>query len=289
MSYSDRKKFLKQLGILGIGITGAPLVVTGCSPSSEKVGFQLNAKLGLQIYSLRNELNNDLESTIQAIAAMGYEYIEAYGLGEDGLFFGQYTPEEFTAIVTNAGLRVASIHTSYFTADKSNLFISAAKTLGAQHIVIPYLDQNMRDNYDGIADNLNAIGTHCFAEGLRFGYHNHDFEFIPTDDGRIPMRILIENTDADKVSFQADLYWITKAGVDALAFVREYPGRFMSYHVKDANRDLEQTTVGTGIIPFIDIFELNELTGVEYLFVEDERTDDPLQNVQNALSYLKSL
>jgi sugar phosphate isomerase/epimerase len=85
------------------------------------------------------------------------------------------------------------------------------------------------------------------------------------------------------------LYWITRAGVDALAFVKEYPGRFMSYHVKDANIELEQTTVGTGIIPFEDIFELNETSGVDFLFVEDERTDDPLKNVENALLYLKSL
>ncbi len=289
MMNSSRKEFLKHMGILGVGVAGAPILLSGCATTTEKTSKQLNTPLGLQIYSLRNELNEDLEGTIQAIASMGYEHIEAYGLGEDGLFFGRYTPEDFNRIVTGAGMKVASVHTSYFTADKSNVFISAAKAMGTGHIVIPYLDQNMRDNYDAIAENLNAIGAQCQEEGIRFGYHNHDFEFETTEDGRVPMRILIEQTNPESVSFQADLYWITRAGVDALAFVKEYPGRFMSYHVKDANSELEQTTVGSGIIPFEDIFELNESSGVDFLFVEDERTDDPLRNVENALLYLKSL
>lgn len=80
-----------------------------------------------------------------------------------------------------------------------------------------------------------------------------------------------------------------KAGVDPLGFVKKYPGRFCSYHVKDADINLDQTTVGEGIIDFESILKENKTTGIQYVFVEDERTDSPIENVKNGYNHLKSL
>ena len=86
--------------------------------------------------------------------------------------------------------------------------------MNTKHLVIPYLDESMRGDYYSVAENLNRIGELSSSAGLRFGYHNHDFEFLVAPDDRVPMDILITETDEDKVSFQADLYWVRKAGVD---------------------------------------------------------------------------
>lgn len=294
-SLNSRRTFLEQLGVVGAGLVGLPYIMTACTSKSGSIEQgktlinNLVKDIGVQIYSVRNELNEDLEETISAIANLGYSCIEAYGLGTDGKLFGQYTPEEFNTIVKNTGMYVASVHTGYFTDKQADIFINAALAMDTKHLVIPYLDESMREDYYGVAENLNRIGELCSSAGLRFGYHNHDFEFLITSDDRIPMDILITETDANKVSFQADLYWVRKAGVNPLEFVKKYPGRFLSYHVKDADNNLDQTTIGKGIIPFPEIFELNNISGVDYLFVEDERTETPIQNIEAGLTYLNSL
>ena len=294
-SVKSRRRFLEQLGVVGAGLMGLPYIMTACTSKSDSIepGKTLSSNLamdiGVQIYSVRNELNEDLEETITAIANLGYSCIEAYGLGMDGKFFGHYTPEEFNAIVTDTGMYIASVHTSYFTHEEADIFINAALAMNTNHIVIPYLEESKREDYRAIAENLNKIGELSSSAGLRFGYHNHDFEFILTSNDRVPMDILINETDADKVSFQADLYWVRKAGVDPLEFIKKYPGRFLSYHVKDADNNLDQTTVGEGIIPFAEIFKLNNISGVDYLFVEDERTETPIQNIGSGLTYLNTL
>lgn len=293
--HKNRRKFLEQLGVVGAGLVGIPYLTTGCdsksisTDQSNTISSNLAMDIGVQIYSVRNELNEDLEETITAIANLGYSCIEAYGLGMDGKFFGHYTPEEFNAIVTDTGMYIASVHTSYFTHEEADIFISAALAMNTNHIVIPYLEESKREDYRAIAENLNKIGELSSSAGLRFGYHNHDFEFILTSNDRVPMDILINETDADKVSFQADLYWVRKAGVDPLEFIKKYPGRFLSYHVKDADNNLDQTTVGEGIIPFAEIFKLNNISGIDYIFVEDERTETPIQNISSGLTYLKTL
>lgn len=103
------------------------------------------------------------------------------------------------------------------------------------------------------------------------------------------MEILIEGTDPDKVDFQLDLYWVVKAEKDPLKIIDKYPGRFMAFHIKDANEELNQTTIGTGIIDFKTILENQKSAGYKYYFVEDERLDAPLMNVKAGHDYLRNL
>jgi len=102
---------------------------------------------------------------------------------------------------------------------------------------------------------------------------------------------MIENTDPKLVTFEADLYWVVKAGADPIALIDKYPGRFSLYHVKDADKSLEQTTVGAGTIDFKTLLsaKMKEKAGLEYYFVEDERTETPLENIKGAIDYLREL
>lgn len=281
----SRREFLKKTALLGLGTATLPALSMACNNNKEKA----TKEFGVQIYSVRNELSQDFEGTLQKIADMGYDYIEAFGLGTDGMYFGQTSPAEFRDMVEGMGMRIASTHSSYFTAEDAPTMLQAAKNAGVDQLIIPYLSEEHRTDYELEAQNLNQIGEVFKDSGIKFGYHNHDFEFIALEDGRLPMEILLENTDPELVTFQLDVYWITKAGQDAMDFIQKYPGRFSSYHIKDADEDLNQTTVGKGIIDYKTLLSKNDEFGITHLFVEDEREDHPIENIKAAHDYLQEL
>jgi sugar phosphate isomerase/epimerase len=278
----NRRDFLKKGALLTAGAITAPTIFSACSKAVEQ------KKFGVQIYSVRNQLQEDFEGTINALAEIGFSYIEGYGLGLDGNILGR-TPEEFKAITDQAGLDIVSCHSTWFTAEEAPVMVEASQKLGLKYNVIPYLSQDNRKDYDQKADTLNEVGSLFSEAGIGFGYHNHDFEFFELEDGRIPMEILIEGTDPALVDFEADLYWVAKAGFKPMELIQKYPGRFKMFHVKDADENLDQTTVGTGIIDFQTILSNKEQAGLEYYFVEDERTGTPLENLKGAFGYLQSI
>ncbi len=280
-----RRDFLKKAAYLTAGATALPLVGAACT-SSEKT---IEKEIGVQLWSVRNQLEIDFEKTISEIGAIGFDHVEAFGLSNTGIFPGLITPNQYERVVKSAGMRIASCHCSYFTVEDAPTIIESAKRLETDWVIIAWLAEDQRSGYYQHAENLNRIGEQFKEAGIGFGYHNHDFEFFETEEGEIPLEILIENTDADLVSFQADLFWVKKAGVDPLGFVQKYPGRFCSYHIKDADMELNQTTVGEGIIDFESVLKENSTTGVQYVFVEDERTDTPIENVKKGYEYLNKL
>lgn len=245
-------------------------------------------EFGVQVYSLRNQLGDDFDGTLKKVAETGYAYIEAYAMGTNGKIYGM-EPEEYKKKVEDLGMKVVSAHSSYFTPEEAPIMIETAKKAGLDMVIVPYLSEDLRGDYDAIAKNLNGVGAMFKEAGIEFGYHNHAFEFEETSDGRIPLEILIEGTDPENVSFQADLYWVVNAGHDPMELINKYPGRFNSFHVKDADVDLNQTTVGTGIIDFKTILENSDKAGIMYFFVEDERTDDPFANIKGAFDNLQKL
>lgn len=245
-------------------------------------------KPGLQTYSVRNQLKDDFEGTLKYVAEVGYKHIEAYGLGTDGMFLGKITPAHHAKVIADLGMEFKATHCSYTPAEKAQKMIDAAKETGMEYMIVPAVPGNLRnsvDNWKKIADNLNKLGEKCKNTGLKFGYHNHAFEFEKID-GVIPLELLIENTEAGLVNFEADLFWVTKGGYDPVKLIKKYPGRIKCFHVKDATPELEGTTVGQGIIDFKTIFGVGKEDGVEYYFVEDERTDAPFKNIKADFEYV---
>lgn len=246
-------------------------------------------EIGVQLWSIREFMDQNFEKAIASIAEIGFNYVEGYGLNYEGIFPGLVTANQYERTVAQNGMRIASCHASYFQADEASRRIEIAHRLGVEWVVIAWLSEEQRSGYYKIAENLNAIGEQFKKAGIGFGYHNHDFEFDLTEEGEVPQEILMDNTDPEYVSFQADLYWFKKAGVDPLEYIKKYPGRFCSYHIKDANKDLDQTTIGTGIIDFESILAENKKAGIQYVFVEDERLNTPLENAKDGFNYLKGI
>lgn len=261
------------------------VILINCSKTEPEAPVK---EFGVQVYSLRNQLGDDFDGTLKKVAETGYAYIEAYAMGTNGKIYGM-EPEEYKKKVEDLGMKVVSAHSSYFTPEEAPIMIETAKKAGLDMVIVPYLSEDLRGDYDAIAENLNEVGAMFKEAGIEFGYHNHAFEFEETSDGRIPLEILIEGTDPENVSFQADLYWVVNAGHDPMELINKYPGRFNSFHVKDADVDLNQTTVGTGIIDFKTILENSDKAGIMYFFVEDERTDDPFANIKGAFDNLQKL
>ena len=243
---------------------------------------------GVQVYSVKDSLKTDFTGSMKKIADMGYSYIEAYDLQHDGGIFKMSTAE-YRKVVNDLGMEIVSTHVDYFTPEKAQTIIQAAKELGLTYVIIPWLDEELRVDYLAISENLNELGKIFKEAGLQLGYHNHDFEFELANDGQVPLEIMLQNTDPDLVTFQLDLYWVVKAGTDPMDLINRYPGRFSSFHVKDANDSLEQTTVGTGIIDFKTILAAQEVSGYTHYFVEDEREESPFENIKADHEYVDQL
>jgi sugar phosphate isomerase/epimerase len=245
-------------------------------------------KPGIQTYSVRNQLKKDFEGTMEYIAEVGYKHIEAYGLGTDGMFLGTITPKHYAKVIADLGMEFKATHCSYTPAANAQKMIDAAKETGMENLVVPAVPGNLRNSLDSwkeIAENFNKLGEMCKKTGLKFGYHNHAFEFEKIDEV-IPQELLMESTDPDLVDFEADLFWVTKGGYDPVKLIKKYPGRIKLFHVKDATPELEGTTVGEGIIDFEKIFKVGKKDAVEYYFVEDERTDAPFKNIKADFEFI---
>lgn len=245
------------------------------------------AKAGVQIYSVRDALKDDFEGTIKKIAEMGYAYIEGYGMDQEGNIYGM-PAAEYKRIIEENGMQLISCHTSYFTPEQAPKIIETAQAIGLKYVIIPYLTEDMRSDYHAIAANLNAVGEMFKDTGVKFGYHNHAFEFEKQGED-VPLEILLEETNPEHVTFQLDLYWVVKGGFDPMDLINRYPGRFTSFHVKDAAEDLEQTTLGAGTIDFTALLNARETAGLEYYFIEDERTDDPIGNLKADIEHIRTL
>ena len=256
-------------------------------PSYTRAG-KSKMKPGIQTYSVRNQLKEDFEGTMKYIADVGYKHIEAYGLGTDGMFLGTITPAHYAKVIADLGMEFIATHCSYTPAENAQKMIDAAKETGMEYMIVPAVPGNLRSSVDSwkqIAENFNKLGEMCNEVGLKFGYHNHAFEFEKID-GIIPQELLIESTEAGLVDFEADLFWVTKGGYDPIELIKKYPGRVKCLHVKDATPELEGTTVGMGIIDFESIFKVGKKDAVEYYFVEDERTDAPFDNIKADFEYI---
>lgn len=290
---SNRRNFIKTSTYIAAG--SVLLGTASCTPGSKKQEAKevlpplpKKMEVGIQVYSVRNQLKEDFVGAMKKIAEIGYKTIEGYGLGLDGLFLGKYTPVEYNKIVTDLGMKLISTHCGYFSAEDAPKMIEASKAAGLEYLVVPGLPGKLResaDSYKSVAETFNKVGEQCNAAGIKFGYHNHASEFEETD-GQIPMDILIGETEKNLVEFEADLFWIVKANRNPIDLIKKYPGRISLFHVKDANQEKEGETVGKGIIDFKSIFEIGKKSGLKYYFIEDERTDDPFANIKADYDYM---
>ncbi len=284
----NRRTFIKKSGTFAIGSLLIPSVMS-CAKEKTK-------EIGLQIYSVRNELKEDLEGTLKQIAKIGYKWLEIANY-DNGKFYDK-SPSEFKKLIDDLGMEIISSHAGVEIkgTDRGNAekLADAHAELGLKYVIKPWLIEERRvsaDSYKKVAEELNKIGEVMKSRGLKFGYHNHDFEFENVE-GHIPFDTLLSETDKELVIFEIDLYWIKKGGKDAIEYFKKYPGRFELYHIKDMDNTEEGyfTEVGTGIINFKELFAHKDLAGMKYFFVEHDncRNYSPLESVKISFDYLNN-
>ena len=254
---------------------------------------------GATLYTVRDLMNENPKETLQEVANIGYKYIEATGYNE-GKFYGM-EPSEFKEYLTSIGLVPVSSHFAMVTLDNADQLIADAKAAGFQYFVIPIppmghftfdqetMTMGMSEDVEWLTEVFNTIGKKCKDAGLELLYHNHNFEFVENSKGVVPMDYFLENTSADTVNFQLDLYWITAAGKDPVAYFEKYSGRFKMWHVKDMDKEGKFAPVGEGTIDFGRILEKKEVSGLKYYIVEQDMTWElnPLEAIKISHKGLK--
>ncbi|WP_175489286.1 sugar phosphate isomerase/epimerase family protein [Neolewinella agarilytica] len=235
---------------------------------------------GLALYTLRDTLAGDPKGVLKEVADLGYKYVEAAGY-KDGKFYGM-TPTEFKNYLAEVGLTPISSHHGDITIESTDKVVADLKEAGFQYLVIPVPPMgafsfdpatrilSMNQPMETVMANINAIADKVAAGGLKCLYHNHDFEFKPDADGQVAIDYFIENSDPEKLNFQMDLYWVTKAGADPVAYFDKAPGRFIAWHVKDMDDQGRFAPVGEGNIDFKRILAAKEKSGMEFYLVEQD-------------------
>ena len=256
---------------------------------------------GLALYTVRDNMGEDAKTTLQKVAEAGYAYIEAAGY-ENGKFYGM-EPNEFKSYLKSVGLIPVSTHMGGVTLENADEQIADTKAAGFEYFTIPVppmgmftfnresRTMGMKGSMEDFANILTTIGKKCEAAGLKLLYHNHDFEFKDNEDGIKPIDYLLDSTDPKYVNFQMDLYWVTRAGADPVAYFEKHPGRFKLWHVKDMDEEGKFAPVGEGTIDFKRILNEKEASGMVKYFVEQDMTWDkkPLEVIKISHKGLKNI
>ena len=266
--------------------------------AEEEVIEQKEEKFGgLALYTVRDAMGEDAKSTLQAVADAGYANVEAAGY-QDGKYYNM-SPAEFKALLIELGLTPVSTHQSSITLDNADQMMADAKAAGFEYMVVPIPPMGlftvvdgkmgMAGNAENLAEILTTMGEKANQAGMKLLYHNHDFEFIANDEGVVVIDYLLENLDPNLVNFQMDLFWVTKAGADPIAYFNKYPGRFKIWHVKDMDDEGRFAPVGNGNIDFGTILKQKDLSGMQYYMVEQDRTFnmEPLEAIKVSHEGLK--
>ncbi len=285
---TSRRAFLKQSGTASAVLLLSPKNI-----------FSANASqlIGLQLWTVKEDAAKDLDATLKHIADTGYTNVELFGYNKR-IYFG-HSVKEVKAMLAKYKLKSTSAHVAIndflFNNDEDTLkyAIEDAKTLGHDYLTQPWLAEDKRtlDTFKLLADKFNKAGEMCKKAGLKFAYHNHNFEFVK-QDGTCGYEILLKGTQKDLVNYEMDLYWVIFSGEKPEEWFNKYPGRFPMWHVKDISKaaSRESTEVGAGTVDFKDIFKHKKEAGFVNFFVEQEAFANmpPAQAIEADYKYVKA-
>ena len=296
---NSRRKFIKETATTIAGIAMLQRIsFNGSVPPIDLTG--------LQLYSVRDDMGKDPSGTLKKLAEMGYKHVE-HANYVNRKFYG-YTPSEFKKLLDGLGLKMPSGHTvlgsQHWDTEKKEFTdlwkytVEDAATMGQMYVISPSLNQSYRKDKDGLLrfmEVFNKSGELCKRSGMKFGYHNHDFEFSEKLDGETLYDIMLKNTDADLVIQQLDIGNLYNGGANAMEIVKQYPGRFLSLHVKDeikgtGNERYESTILGSGIVNVKEVIDAVRKTtkGVHYIIEQESyQGKAPLDCAKEDLAIMK--
>ncbi len=253
------------------------LAMSAMLPFALRAGAATPIPVGLELYSVRNALKQDLDGTVRAVAAMGYQCVEFYAPYFD---WTESQAKDMRKLLDDLGIRCYSTHndSSYLGPDKISRARDLNLILGCKYVVMSSSHEKAGpDGWKAVANSLNAAAEQLEASGLKAGYHNHQVEFTP-EAGIRPIEILAKNTKPS-VMLQLDVGTCVEAGSDPVAWIRSNPGRIRSLHLKEWSPDAGKgytVLFGEGVAPWKAIFEAAEsVGGVEYYLIEQEGSRFP--------------
>jgi sugar phosphate isomerase/epimerase len=266
-----------------------------------EAGNPYRKNIGIQLYTLRNQIKEDVSGTMAAVAEAGYRQVECYGFPNAG---------EVTAAAKDNGMAVNSSHfvwESVTEPDKEGVpeFISIleeANKVGISHLVIPYLYGRNRENLDDylvLAERMNKAAMEAKSAGIQLAYHNHAFEFEPMAEGKSGFDIFVEEF-VPEMKFEVDVFWVVVGGKDPVALIRSLKGRVSQLHLKDLEKGTKLPNfgnlpneafreLGNGMIPMEPIIQAASEVGVDHCHVEQDQSPDPIASIGTSMKYLKSL
>lgn len=298
---TSRRLFLKDSGL---AIAGASFLPTFLKEKKE------NAILGIQLYSVREDMKKDPSGTLKKLASMGYKDVEHAGYYH-GKFYG-YAVEDFKKLLQDNGLTMASGHSflgsqqwdpskNDFT-DEWKQTITDAAAVGMKYMISPGVDESLcrrKEDFDHYMDLFNKTGELCQKAGIHFAYHNESYEFNHSLDGNLIYDLILQTTDKRLVAQQIDIGNMYEPGGRAMEYLKKYPGRFLLMHVKgEMKREApaqngnvyESTLLSKGVVPVKEIVDYARKTGTKYFIIEQEEYQDmaPLECALQDFKIMKS-
>jgi len=262
--------------------------------------------IGLQLYSVRDDMKKDPLGTLKQVAQMGYKHVE-HANYVDRKFYG-YTAKEFRKILDDLGLKMPSGHTVMGKnhwddakkdfSDEWKYLVEDAAYMGQKYVISPWMDESMRKTYDDLVrylDVFNLCGDLCKKSGMKFGYHNHWAEFTEKLNGMKLFDIMMQKLDVNKVVMQLDIGNMYIGGAKALDVIGQYPGKFELIHVKDeignnTPEKFESAILGKGIIPVKEVLDICRKTGGTQVYIIEQEAYQgkaPLDCVNEDLKIMK--
>ena len=235
---------------------------------------------GLQMYSLRDITGEDLKGALKKVSEIGYKGVEFAG------FFG-HPAEEVKGWLQEFGLRVTGTHTSYdLLANDFDATVAYHKAIGCDTLIVPGADISNAKAVEELVNNMNKWQPLLEKEGISLQYHNHHREFLPNDDGQIPIEELYKRTN---IKFEIDTYWAFVAKRDPVEIITRMKDRMTHIHLKDGNGGYTGFSLGMGTAPVKAVWERAKKLGL-YMVVESEGCDpDGVSEVTRCFRYLESL
>ena len=261
------------------------------------------ADIGIQLYTLRNPIKDDLKGTIKAVGKAGYKQVEPYG-------FPNPQAVEMIKHAKDHGMAVNSSHFNWESVtnpDKKGVMpfaevLDKAKEAGLSHLVIPYIHGHNRktlDDYKRLAERCNKGAVEAKKAGIQLAYHNHAFEYEPKEGGKSGYQVFIEEFSPE-MQFEVDVFWVQVGGVDPVKQIKDLKGRVSQLHLKDLRKGVSLPSyggvkpddfreLGKGMIDMEPIIEAAGDAGVAHCHVEQDHSPDPMASVKTSMTYLKGL
>jgi len=277
----SRRNFLQATGALAVGSLLLPDHVRAANRKTV-------TDVGLQLYTVRNEMLLDNVGTLKKIAAIGYKEIES-AASDKGYYYG-FKPAEMKKVCADLGMTLRSGHVHYD--DTWQQTIDQAVESGQQYLIVSVMPEKGQtiDNYKRTAEIFNKAGETAKKSNITFGYHNHDAEF-EKDNGKVLYDVLLENTHPEWVKMEMDLGWVIITGNNPLDYFEKYPGRFPLWHLKDMDmKEKHSVELGKGGLDVKKMLENSHKAGLKYFFVEQEEyTGTAFDCLSANMDYLKNL